>query len=72
MSAATFTTLAEYVKARADMRVKCACGREINLPSATLGAMFGAWLTVDAARARLKCKRCGQRGVADVSPSHGR
>lgn len=67
-----FATLAAYVKARADMRVKCQCGREVNLPSASLGTMFGAWLTIDAARSRLKCKRCFQRGVATVMPSHGR
>lgn len=69
---AGFETLSEYVKARADMRVKCQCGREVNLPSATLGAMFGAWLTIEQATARLKCKRCFKRGVATVSPSHGR
>jgi len=65
-------TLAAYAKARADMRVKCRCGREVNLPSASLGSVFGAWITVEEARSRLKCKRCGQRGVATVSPSHGR
>ena len=67
-----FTTLAHCVKARADMRVTCKCGREVDLPSATLGAMFGAWLTIEQATARLKCERCFQCGAATVSPGHGR
>lgn len=69
MSTARFETTMDYAHHRADMRIVCQCGRTINVPFANVLKLFGGMpQAMPEAAARLKCKRCFQRGKVTVTP----
>ncbi|RYF03556.1 MAG: hypothetical protein EOO77_30880 [Oxalobacteraceae bacterium] len=63
-----FTTLGEWEKARADMRIVCACGRTINLPAAKIIERFRSDGPISLALTRLRCGSCRRRGHATITP----
>jgi hypothetical protein len=69
VSTGRFTTIMDFARHRADMRIACECGRIINIPFPDVLARFGGMpISIEEARSRLKCKRCFKRGCAIVSP----
>ena len=64
---APYATLGEWAAAHADMRIRCACGRMMNVPASTILQRFGRDGQVDANIVRLRCRSCGRRGQASVS-----
>lgn len=66
--AAALETLADYVETRADLRIECRCHRLINMPWSQISARFGGLDPVTSAATRLKCRGCGRRGHATISP----
>lgn len=64
----SYQTLAEWAADRADMRIVCACGRTINLPSGQILTRFRFDGYVSTAVTRLRCKTCRRRGHATAEP----
>lgn len=64
----SFATLQKWADARIDMRIECACGRTVNVPSNQILVRFGFDGLTDEAADRLRCKRCGERGKASMVP----
>jgi hypothetical protein len=52
-------TLSDFPADRFAIRAYCECGHDAALPIATMPQD----MTIDALRARLRCQRCGARGV---------
>lgn len=63
-----YATLAEWAADHADMRITCACSRTMNMPAATILERFGRDGPIKTSIIRLRCRGCGRRGHATVSP----
>ncbi|WP_375244175.1 hypothetical protein [Sphingomonas parapaucimobilis] len=63
----SYNTLSQWAADRADMRIVCACGRTINLPSEQILKRFRRDGDVPSSFVRLRCRRCGRRGHATVT-----
>ncbi len=63
-----FATLQDWADVRIDMRIECACGRTVNIPSNQILGRFRFDGSVSEAADRLQCKRCGERGKAIMAP----
>ncbi len=61
-------SLNDIVNQRGSLRINCQCGREINLPAIEIIERFKQSCSLDEAKRRLKCKRCGKRAVVKLDP----
>lgn len=63
-----FRNAFDFVRAKADVYVRCECGHTCLIAKKDLLKVFKSTETFQSMTRRLKCSLCGKRGQAKVAP----